>query len=115
MQDGLMKYEAGEYAEAGKLLESAVKLGLKEKPDQVKAMKHIAFTQCLADKWSVCRATFIRIYDIDPDFDLTPAEAGHPSWTKTFAGAKAQAKRMLAEKAAKEKAPVAPAAVPKKN
>ena len=35
---------------------------------------------------------------------VTPAEAGHPSWTRTFAGAKAQAKKALAEKA-KKKAP----------
>jgi tetratricopeptide (TPR) repeat protein len=115
LQDGLVKYEAGEYAEAQKLLELAVKLGLKEKPDQVKAMKHIAFTQCLENRWSVCRATFVKIYDVDPDFDLTPAEAGHPSWTRTFAAAKAQAKKALAEKAAKEKAGVAPATAPKKN
>ena len=115
LADGLLKYESGEYAEAQKLLESAVKLGLKEKSDQVKALKHIAFTQCLADKWGLCRATFVKIYDIDPDFDLAPAEAGHPSWTKTFAQAKAQARKALAEKSTKEKAPVAPAAVPKKN
>ena len=121
LQDGMAKYDAGDYAEAQKLLESAVKLGLKSKADQVKALKHNAFTLCLADKWSLCRAAFVRIYDVDPEFDLTPAEAGHPSWTKTFAQAKAQAKKALAEKSAKEKqakdkAPVpAPAAVPKKN
>ena len=53
---------------------------------------------------------------MDPDFDLTPAEAGHPSWTRTFAGAKAQAKRALADKAAQDKARTAkdkaPAAAP---
>ena len=38
-------------------------------------------------------------------FDLTPAEAGHPNWTKTFAGAKAQAKRDLAKKAPPKQAP----------
>src|SRR5262249_1879957 len=81
LQDGLVKYEAGEYAEAQKVLESAVKLGLKEKSDQVKAMKHIAFTQCLASQWGACRTTFVKIYDVDPEFDLMPAEAGHPSWT----------------------------------
>jgi len=115
LADGMLKYDSGDYPEAQKLLESALKLGLKDKADQVKALKHIAFTQCLADKWGLCRATFVKIYDIDPDFDLAPAEAGHPSWTKTFAQAKAQAKKAIAEKASKEKAPVAPAAVPKKN
>jgi len=50
----------------------------------------------------VCRQTFVRIYDVDPNFDLTPAEAGHPSWTRTFAQAKAQAKKALADMASGE-------------
>lgn len=100
--DGLVKYDAGEYAEAHRLLESAFAEGLKEKKDQVRALKHAAFSLCLLNRWPQCRAEFIRIYDIDPDFDLTPAEAGHPSWTRTFAGAKAQAKKALAEKAKKK-------------
>lgn len=113
--DGIVKYDAGDYAASHKLLEAALKEGLREKADQVRAMKHVAFNLCLQEKWRDCRAAFIRIYDVDPGFDLTPAEAGHPSWTKTFAGAKAQAKRALAEKE-KGKAPTAPAAaVPKKN
>jgi tetratricopeptide (TPR) repeat protein len=121
LADGMLKYDSGDYAEAQRLLESAFKLGLKERADQVKALKHLAFTQCLADKYTVCRATFVKIYDIDENFDLTPAEAGHPSWTKTFAQAKAQAKKALADKAAKEKAakekaaPVAPVTAPKKS
>jgi tetratricopeptide (TPR) repeat protein len=115
LQEGLVKYDAGDYAEAQRRLEESMKLGLKDKADQVRALKHIAFTQCLADKWGTCRQTFVKIYDIDPNFDLTPAEAGHPSWTRTFAQAKAQAKKAQAEKAAKEKPPIAPAAVPKKN
>ena len=66
----------------------------------------------------------VTIYDVDPEFDLTPAEAGHPSWTRTFAGAKAQAKKAIADKTAKDKArpgsdkPAAPPAAsvpPKKN
>jgi tetratricopeptide (TPR) repeat protein len=113
--DGMVKYEAGDYEAALKLLEGATKEGLKEKSDQVRALKHTAFCLCLLNKYPPCRATFIRIYEINPDFDLTPAEAGHPSWTKTFAGAKAEAKRALAAKqkattTAKDKAPAPPAA-----
>jgi tetratricopeptide (TPR) repeat protein len=119
LADGLLKYDAGEYEDSLKLLEGALKEGLKEKADQVRAMKHVAFNLCLKNRWRDCREAFMRIYDVDPEFDLTPAEAGHPSWTKTFAGAKARAKRALAQKAAQEarekaKAPPA-AAVPKKN
>jgi tetratricopeptide (TPR) repeat protein len=119
LAEGMLKYDAGDYDASLTVLEAAIKEGLKEKPDQVRAMKHVAFNLCLREKWRDCRAAFMRIYEVDPDFDLTPAEAGHPSWTRTFAGAKAQAKRALQEKATREareraKAPPA-AAVPKKN
>jgi len=80
----------------------------------VKAMKYLAFTLCLQGKYPACRNEFVRIYEVDPNFDLTPAEAGHPSWTKTFAAAKAQARKLQQE--AKDKAKGAPptAGVPKK-
>jgi tetratricopeptide (TPR) repeat protein len=122
LADGTVKYDSGEYEAAHKLFDAAMKEGLKEKADQVRAMKQSAFSLCLQNKITLCRAEFVRIYDLDPDFDLTPAEAGHPSWTKTFAQAKVLGKKHVAEKAAKEKSarekaalPVAPVAVPKKN
>ena len=121
LADGMVKYDAGDYDAAQRLLEGAVKEGLKEKPDRVRAMKHIAFTLCLKERYRECRAEFTRIWDVDPAFDLTPAEAGHPSWTKTYAGAKRAHDQKLAkeakDKAAKEarerKGPPA-ASVPKK-
>lgn len=125
LQEGLIKYDAGDYAAAARLLQASLAEGLEDKELKVRAMKHIAFSLCLQEKWRDCREAFMRIYDVDPNFDLTPAEAGHPSWTRTFAGAKAQAKKALADKAArdptrtvKDKAPAAPppaASVPKKN
>lgn len=119
LADGMVKYDAGDYAAAHTLYEKALREGLKDKADQVKALKHTAFSLCLRDKFRECRAEFIRIYEVDPDFDLSPAEAGHPSWTKTFAAAKAQAKKLQHDKElqeAKEKAKGAPpaASVPKK-
>ena len=119
LADGIVKYDAGDYDASLKLLEGAIKEGLKEKPDQVRAMKHMAFNLCLKEKFRDCRNEFVKIYEVDQNFDLTPAEAGHPSWTKTFAAAKAQAKRAQQDKAtreAREKAKAPPAAaVPKKN
>lgn len=119
MIDGIVKYDSGDYPTSQKLLEAALKEGLKEKSDQVRAMKHVAFNLCLQEKFTACRTAFIKIYEVDPDFDLTPAEAGHPSWTKTFMGAKAQAKKALHDKEvreAKEKAKAPPAAaVPAKK
>lgn len=126
LSDGLVKYDSGEYPAAYKLLESALKEGLPQKPDQVRAMKTIAFTLCLQGQFAHCRTEFTKIYEVDPAFDLTPAEAGHPSWTKTFAAvkkaqeaklaqeAKEKAAKEAKEKAARDKA-AAPAAAPKKN
>ena len=120
LSEGMVKYDAGDYPASHTLLEGALKEGLKSKGDQVRAMKHMAFTLCLENKITACRAAFVKIYEVDPNFDLTPAEAGHPSWTKTFAAAKAQAKKAQHDKEvkeAKEKATGSPptASVPKKN
>jgi len=117
LADGLVKYDAGEYPAAHTLLESALKEGLKSKDDQVRAMKHMAFTLCLQNKITACRAEFVKIYEVNPNFDLAPAEAGHPSWSRTFAAAKAQARKLEHEKEAKDKARGVPptASVPKKN
>ena len=124
LQDALVKYDSGDYDAALALLESSLKEGLKDKADQVRAIKFVAFSQCLKQRYPQCRAAFLKIYELNPDFDLTPAEAGHPSWTKTFASAKAHAKKLIAEKAAKEAkeksakdkgAPPPTASVPKKN
>ena len=103
-----------------KLKEELDAKGLKSKDDQVRAMKHMAFALCLQNKITACRAEFLKIYEVDPNFDLSPAEAGHPSWTKTFAAAKAHAKKLEHDrevKEAKDKAKGLPptASVPKKN
>jgi hypothetical protein len=122
LAEGMVRYDAGDYEASHRLFEAAAKEGLREKADQIRAMKQGAFSLCLQNKLVPCRAEFVKIYDLDPNFDLTPAEAGHPSWSKTFAQAKALAKKQLADKGAKEKAardkaapPVAPVATPKKN
>jgi tetratricopeptide (TPR) repeat protein len=116
LADGLVKYDAGEFDASHKLLQAALTEGLSDKADKVKAMKYSAFCTCLLGHYRECRNEFVKIYDVDPDFDLTPAEAGHPSWTKTFASAKAIAKKKLEREARQKKGtpPVAPVTTPKK-
>jgi tetratricopeptide (TPR) repeat protein len=101
LADGMAKYDAGEFDAAFKLYQSALKEGLESKVDQLKATKHSAFCLCLTEKFTACRGEFMKLFDIDASFDLTPAEAGHPSWTRTYAGAK---QRWKDAQAAKEKA-----------
>ena len=101
LADGLAKYDAGEFQTAYTLLQRGLKEGLPDKADQVKAHKVSAFALCLRRRITPCRNEFMKAFAIDPDFDLAPAEAGHPAWAKTFASAKQRAKQT------KTKAPAA--------
>jgi tetratricopeptide (TPR) repeat protein len=87
LADGLAKYDGGDYAGASALLQSAFKEGLATKADQLKALKHSAFSLCLLRRFTPCRNEFARILEIDPDFTLSAAEAGHPAWRHTYANA----------------------------
>jgi hypothetical protein len=112
-----VKYDSGDYEGAYRQLEAALREGLPEKRDQVRAMKHMAFSLCLQGRPAPCRVEFAKVYEVDAAFDLSPAEAGHPSWAKTFAAVKkaqeAKVAREARDKAARDKA--APPAAPKKN
>jgi tetratricopeptide (TPR) repeat protein len=90
LADGMQSYEMGEYSAALAHLQDALKEGLLDKGDKVKALKYSAFSLCLVGKQARCRGEFVKIFDIEQDFDLAPAEIGHPSWTRAFAQAKAQ-------------------------
>ncbi|HEX5091446.1 MAG TPA: TssQ family T6SS-associated lipoprotein [Burkholderiales bacterium] len=91
LDEGLAKYNGGDYAGAAATLEKAVKTGLADKGEQVMALKHAAFSYCLLSKFSQCRSAFNRIYEIDPTFALTAAESGHPSWHRTYESARRRA------------------------
>jgi len=103
LDQGLAKYDAGDFEAALKLLQSAVKEGLPAKADRIKALKHSSFSLCLLHRYRSCRAEFMKIFEIDPEFDLTAAEAGHPSWRRTYASAKWRAHKAR-EEAAKDAA-----------
>jgi len=91
LDQGLAKYTEGRFDDAAKLFAGALKQGLAAKADQIAALKHSAFSQCLLARRVTCRNEFSKIFAIEPAFDLPPAEAGHPSWAKTFAEAKQRA------------------------
>ncbi len=67
------------------------------------ARKFAAFSYCLIGKITLCRAEFQKLLDRNPAFQLSPAEAGHPSWGATF--------RALTQKL-RSTATTAPAAAP---
>jgi Tfp pilus assembly protein PilF len=86
---GIKQYEDGSYADAGKNLQAALDGGL-DKVDQVRAHKYLAFIYCVSDREKLCREEFRKALAIDPDFNLKPAEAGHPLWGPVFISVKSQ-------------------------
>ena len=85
---GIKDYEAGRYADASKQLRAAIGQGL-GRADEVRAHKYLAFIHCIAERIASCREEFRRALRIDPGMELTPAEAGHPSWGPVFRAVKA--------------------------
>jgi hypothetical protein len=96
LQRGIKSYEDAEYKTAAKQLQAALDAGLDSKRDQAKAHKYLAFMVCVTGKEKPCRDEFNKALDADPNFQLEPAEAGHPIWGPTL-------KSVKAERAAKAK------------
>jgi Tfp pilus assembly protein PilF len=89
LKAGLRSYENGSYNESAKQLQSALDQGL-SKTGQLQAHKHLAFIHCASGRQTPCRNEFRKALTIDPAFELTAAEAGHPLWGPVFAKEKAR-------------------------
>jgi Tfp pilus assembly protein PilF len=86
---GIRSYEEGDYNAAQRRLQSALQAGLNSF-GQIKAHKYLAFIHCASGRESRCRAEFREVLALDPDFNLAPAEAGHPTWGPVFRSVKAE-------------------------
>lgn len=78
-------YDAGDYRRTIALLGGhAREIDGADVNTQVAAHKLLAFSYCLTRRTTQCRAEFSRILDLNPRFDLSPAEKGHPIWGPAF-------------------------------
>lgn len=84
LSGGIASYENGAYKTAARQLQSALALGLEGSANQAKAHKYLAFIHCVGQRERQCRDEFRKALDADPAFDLSPAEAGHPTWGPVF-------------------------------
>jgi Tfp pilus assembly protein PilF len=80
---GIRSYENANYGESARQLQSALDQGL-SKSSQLQAHKYLAFIHCVSDRQAQCRNEFRKALTLDPDFELEPAEAGHPIWGPVF-------------------------------
>jgi Tfp pilus assembly protein PilF len=88
LQTGLKLYDDGEYTGSAKNLQGAIDRGLPPK-DLADAHKHLAFIHCASGRQRACREEFRKALAADPSLELTPAEAGHPTWGPIFRSLKA--------------------------
>jgi Tfp pilus assembly protein PilF len=80
---GIKYYQDGKPDEAARTLQASLYLGLGES-DRIQAHKYLAFTHCAAGREDQCRSEFRKVLTIDPAFELSAAEAGHPVWGPIF-------------------------------
>ena len=88
LSSGVKNYEDGDYKSSMEDLQKALETGLSNKTDQVRAHKYLAFIHCMSAREKQCRDEFKKALEIDPAFDLKPAEAGHPLWGPVFRSVK---------------------------
>jgi hypothetical protein len=87
---GIDMYKAGNFNGAIKQL-TAPEMASAETPLQLEAIKYTAFSYCVTNRITLCRQQFIKAFKLDPDFDLSPGEKGHPLWTPSFERARKEA------------------------
>lgn len=90
---GIRAYEEGNYSLAAAKLQSALASELLFTRDKVAAHKYLAFVHCASGRAQQCRGEFRQAFALDPDFELSKAEAGHPVWGPVYQSVRAESRR----------------------
>jgi Tfp pilus assembly protein PilF len=94
-------YEGGNYKKALTEFKEVIKLPDLSLADQIQVHKYLAFINCLTNKSKRGIIEFKKALELDPKFELTPAEAGHPMWGQVFKKAKAEMEASKSQQPAK--------------
>jgi len=87
---GIRAYEEGQYPLSAQRLQEALDGGLAFTTDKVTAYKYLAFVHCATGRTQQCRVEFRKAFELDPTFELSKAEAGHPAWGPVYRGVKSE-------------------------
>ena len=90
LDKGVESYAEGNYIASMAALKDVLLTKLADKDDKVSAYKYLAFIHCVSGREKLCFDAFRKALALKPDFELTPAEAGHPVWGPVFRNAKAK-------------------------
>jgi|GEM_PF-1269910 len=90
LEIGVKEYEEGNYVSSMNALESVIAEKTASNSQKIRANKYMAFISCISSREKSCREYFRNILEINPDFNLSAAEAGHPIWGPVFQNVKAK-------------------------
>lgn len=90
LAQGIEHHNAGRSPEALRSLGAALDHGQLTRPEQGTARKYLAFIYCTSGREAQCRDEFRKALEIDPAFDLSVAEAGHPGWGPVYRDVRAR-------------------------
>lgn len=94
VNSGIRYYEDGNYPAAQATLQNLVAQKDATKGEKVLGYKYLAFVHCISRTESrdvrekMCRDSFKKAFELDPNFNLSSAEAGHPVWGPIFSSVK---------------------------
>lgn len=89
LKDGTALYDNGDYNGAIKKLTGATEIWSAHNKDvEVAALKIMAFSYCVTSRKYLCYQQFDKAFRLDPNFDLSASEIGHPIWGPVFLRAK---------------------------
>lgn len=88
LEKATASYEAGNYGIAMTQLQAVIDFPSASTEEKIESYKLSAFIHCVSSREAMCRDAFKKAIALDPAFDLTPAEIGHPVWGPVFGALK---------------------------
>ncbi|OZI63162.1 TssQ family T6SS-associated lipoprotein [Bordetella genomosp. 11] len=82
-------YQSGAYGDVIRTVATSDALATAPTDMRVESLKLQAFSYCVTGYRVLCEDDFTRILNLDPGFELSAAEIGHPLWGPAFRRAKA--------------------------
>lgn len=89
LQAAQRRYAAGDYAGTIDRLHASTDLWADSAAVRGEGYKLLAFSYCVTQRQPACRQAFESLLRVEPGFELSPTERGHPMWGPVFAKARA--------------------------
>lgn len=88
LEIGVREYQEGNYLTSMEAFKSVLETNAADKRARVTSYKYLAFIHCISSQELMCKDYFSKVLELDPEFELTSAEAGHPIWGPVFRSVK---------------------------